>query len=40
MDFEFILLYIIIPGLLGGIFAPKLVKACRKLYQKWSNKNK
>lgn len=37
---EFILLYILLPGLLGGIFAPMVVKGCQKLYAKWSNRRK
>lgn len=40
MSWEFIILYIVIPGLLGGIFAPKLVKVCQNLYAKWRDRNK
>ncbi|MDM8268984.1 hypothetical protein QUW50_08025 [Barnesiella viscericola] len=34
---EFIVICILIPGLLGGIFAPMVVKGCKSLYAKWSN---
>lgn len=32
ITFKFIVLYIVIPGILGGIFAPKLVNVCNKLW--------
>ena len=35
---EFILLFILIPGLLGGIFAPMVVKGCVRLYNRWRRK--
>lgn len=37
---EFILVCILIPGLLGGIFAPMVVKGCKGLYAKWRNRCK
>lgn len=40
MTWEFVLTSIIIPGLLAGIFAPMLVKACNKLWMKLSGGGK
>ena len=37
---EFILICILIPGLLGGIFAPMVVKGCKRFYAKWCNSRK
>lgn len=37
---EFILICILIPGLLGGIFAPMVVKGCKRLCAKWSSRRK
>lgn len=40
MTFTDIILYIVIPGLLGGIFAPMVVNLWKKIFSKWYNKNK
>ena len=37
---EFILLFILIPGLLGGIFAPMVVKGCKRFYTRWRNRER
>lgn len=40
MSLEFIIIYIVIPALLGGIFAPKLAEVCRNLYGRWRDRNR